>query len=299
MSGGPRVLPLWRSILFVPVLNERFLAGAAARGADCIQLDLEDAIPPERKMETRARLAGAAEGLAAQGCDIIVRINRPLRMAMRDLEAAVGQAVKAVTLPKAEGAGHVRLIAETLGELERERGLPVGHTGIVPMIETAGALSQMNEIAAADPRVIGIIVGAEDLALSMGMSVDRTALHVPNVMAVAAARAAGCLPLGFVGSVAGFSDLDVYAETIREARALGFAGAFAIHPAQVPILNDGFAPTADEIAHARALVAAFESALAEGRGAASFQGQMIDLPVVERARAILASAARLNERGTA
>ena len=285
-----RSLPRWRSILFVPVLNDRFLARAPERGADCIQLDLEDATPPERKPEARARLPAVAEALAGRGCDVIVRINRPLRQAVRDLEAAVGRAVRAVTLPKTEGPGHVRLISETIGELERERGLEPGGTGLIVMIETPGALTQMAAIAAAAARVIGVIIGAEDLALSMGMSVEPAALHVPNVMAVAAARAAGCLPLGFVGSVAGFDDLDAYARTIREARALGFAGAFAIHPTQVPILNAGFAPVPEEVAWARNVVSAFDRARSEGQAAIRLDGNMIDLPVVERARAILAQA---------
>lgn len=288
-------LPLWRSILFVPVLNDKFLQGAPKRGADCIQLDLEDAIPPDQKDAARLKIAEAADSLVANGCDVIVRINRSYRLAVPDIEASVRGSVRALTLPKVPNAAHVQSIAEIVEEVEREQGLAIGHTRFVVMIETAQALAHMAEIAQASPRVVGVIVGAEDLAVSMGMDPTHQALLVPNVGAVAAARAAGCLPLGFVGSVAGYSDLEEYRTLIREARGLGFAGAFAIHPDQVDILNQEFSPSEDEIDHATQLVAAFEAALAQGRGAVSFGGKMIDLPVVERAKSVLAARDRIAE----
>lgn len=280
-------LPAWRSILFVPVLSDRFIEGAARRGADCIQLDLEDAIPLNRKGDARGRIREVSDRLSGEGCDVIVRINRPFRQAISDIEASVCQSVTALTLPKVPDAAHVRSLIEVIEEIERERQLPLGHTGLIAMIETADALERMTEIAAASPRVVGIIVGAEDLAVSMGMQPTHLSLQVPNLRLVAAARAAGCLPLGFVGSIAGYSNLDEYRNLIREARGLGFTGAFAIHPAQVPVLNEEFSPSEDEIRHARALIDTFNAASARGEGAVSFEGKMVDLPVVEQARAIL------------
>lgn len=290
-----RTLPLWRSMLFVPANNERFLAGAASRGADAIQLDLEDSIPPERKEDARSRVRAAAAGLAERGVEVVVRINRPWRQAVRDLEASVCAEVRAITLPKVPDASHIRAVCEILDELERERGLASGHTGLVAMIETADALGEMKAIAAA-PRVLGITVGAEDLAVSMGMVPDADGLYVPNVMAVAAARAAGCLPIGYIGSVAGFSDLEEYRRIIRRARRLGFAGGFCIHPAQVGILNEEFAPSDAEVEEARGIVAAFEAGLREGRGAVRHNGRMLDLPVVEQARALIARREMVDKR---
>lgn len=280
--------PKWRSFLFVPVLNDRFIEGAPARGADVIQLDLEDAIPPDQKGAARARVAAAATKLASHGCDVVVRINRPWRLALPDLESAVCPAVQALTLPKVPHAQHVRSLAEVVEELEFERGMTVGSMRFVVMIETAEGLSNVQSIAAADPRVCGMIVGAEDLAVSMGMRPTPAALRLANLQTLQAARAAGCAPLGFVGSLADFSDLDAFRERIREARELGFVGAFAIHPAQVPILNAEFSPGAAEIERAEALVAAFEACVARGHGAFAFEGKMVDLPVVDQARAVLA-----------
>ena len=274
-------------MLFVPVLNETFLAGAPKRGADCIQLDLEDSIPLARKAEARVAVRAAAEGLAARGVDVVVRINRPWRMAIADIEASVGPAVVALNLPKVPDAGYVRAVAEILDELEAERGLAPGHTGLVAMIETAEGLLNMAAIAAAHERVLAITVGAEDLALSMGMEPVADALYVPNVQAVAAARAAGCLPIGFVGTVADYQDEARFGEVARQARRLGFAGGFCVHPKQVPILNAAFSPSAAEVAEAEAIVTAYQAAERAGKGAVTHQGRMIDQPVVDRARALL------------
>lgn len=290
-------LPLWRSMLFVPALNEQFLAGAPRRGADCIQIDLEDSIPFDRKAEARQRVAGAAAMLTKQGIDVVVRINRQWRLTVPDLEATVGPDVCAINLPKVPNAAYVREIAGLLDELEAERGLLRGHTRLVVMIETPEGLVNINAIAASDPRVVALTVGAEDLALSMGMAVSEDALYVPNVQAVAAARAAGILPIGYVGTVAQYADREAFRATAKRARALGFAGGFAIHPDQVPLLNAAFSPGDDEVAAARDLLHAYEDGLRSGKGAVSYRGSMIDQPVADRARRLLEQHAAVAARG--
>lgn len=288
-----RPLPLWRSLLFVPAISDKHIAKAASVGADAIQIDLEDSVPPERKAEARGRVQAIAEQVAVNGADIVVRINRPWRLAVADMEAAVSARVVALSLPKVPGPGHVQAIAEVLDELEAERGLAPGHTGLIAMVETAEGLVRMNEIAAAHPRILGMIVGSEDLALSLGMRPEADGLYVPSVMSVAAARAAGVLPLGYIGSIADYADKEAFRAVIRRARALGFVGGFAIHPNQVVVMNEEFAPSPAEVEAARKLVTAFDDARAKGLGAVVHEGRMIDAPVVERARAVLATAARI------
>ena len=114
------------------------------------------------------------------------------------------------------------------------------------------------------------------------------ALFMPKQQLAIAARAAGILPLGFIGTVADFKDLDAFRETVRRSRRLGFRGASVIHPSQVPILNEEFAPSADEVASARKIVAAYDEAIAAGRGSIAVDGKMIDVPVVLRAQELLA-----------
>src|SRR5437764_15253378 len=210
-----------------------------------------------------------------------------MRMTVRDLEAVIGPRVQAVALPKAESADHVRLVAEIIDELEAERGIALGTTKMLAMVETADAFFRIHEIAKASPRLVALNLGAEDFALSAGILPEAEGLFMPKQMAVFAARAAGIMPLGFIGTVAEFHDLDGFRQTIRRSRRLGFIGASVIHPSQVPILNEEFRASPEEADHAQRVVAAYDKALAEGVGAVTVDGKMIDVPVVERARLLL------------
>ncbi len=277
-------LPVWRSLLFVPVTAQRFVDGAARRGADAIILDLEDSVAASEKERARGLVPKAAAIVSRGGADVVVRINRPLRMAVRDIEAAVGPGVLALALPKVDSAEHVRLLAEIVDEIEAERGMALGTTRLIAMVETTAAFFRLAEIAGAHPRLCALTLGAEDFATSAGILPDAEALSMPKQMAVFAARAAGIMPLGFIGSIAEFHDLDGFRATIRRSRRFGFIGASVIHPSQVPILNEEFRPTTDEVDHARRVLAAYDKALAEGVGAVTVDGKMIDVPVVERAR---------------
>jgi citrate lyase subunit beta/citryl-CoA lyase len=281
-------LPVWRSMLFVPATVPKFVARAAERDADALILDLEDSVPVAEKQRGRDGLQEAAATVGRNGADVVVRINRPWRMALRDIEAAVSPLVQALMLTKVESADHVRMIAETVDELEAERGMEPGATKLVALIETAGAFFRMAEIARAHPRLVGLTVGAEDFALAVGMLPEAEGLFYPKQQMIIAARAAGILPLGFIGTVADFRDLEAYRATIRRARRLGFAGASCIHPSQVAILNEEFRPSAEEVAQAERAVAAYDKATAAGIGAIALDGKMVDVPVVQRAKQVLA-----------
>ncbi|HEX6841871.1 MAG TPA: CoA ester lyase [Stellaceae bacterium] len=281
-------LPVWRSMLFVPVTVEKYVARAAERGADALILDLEDSVPLAEKTRGREVLQDAAETVAKNGADVVVRINRRWRMAIQDIEAAVSPAVQALMLTKVESAEHVQMLAEVVDEIEAERGMALGSTKFVALVETASGFLRMTEIARAHPRLVALSIGAEDFALSVGMLPDAEGLFLPKQQMIIAARAAGILPLGFIGTVADFRDLDAYRLTIRRARRLGFMGASCIHPSQVAILNQEFRPSPDEVAAAERAVAAYDAATASGIGAIELDGKMIDVPVIERAKHVLA-----------
>ena len=287
---------LWRSILFVPAVSDRFAESALRQPADALQIDLEDSVGPDQKDLACERLPGIADRFAHAGYDVVVRINRPWRRAVRDIEAAVRPSVCAISLPKVPDASHVRAIAEVLAECEAQRELPSGHTRLIAMVETAEGLQNMPAIAAAHPRVCGMIVGSEDLSVSMRMAVDEDSLYVPNVLAVAACRSAGIEPIGFIGSVADFTDEEAFRARIRRARKLGFSGAFCVHPKQVVIANEEFSPQAAELEHARGLIEEFERQVSQGRAAFTYKGRMVDLPIVEQARYLLSREAAINSR---
>ncbi|WP_167670721.1 HpcH/HpaI aldolase/citrate lyase family protein [Allopusillimonas ginsengisoli] len=277
----------WRSMLFVPAINDRFIQSALRQPCDAIQLDLEDSVALELKAQARERIADVARQCSEQGKDVIVRVNRPWRLLVRDLEACVGEHVKAITLPKVSNAGFLLGVVEIIDELEREQGLAHGSTRLIAMVEDAEGLRNMDDIAAAHPRLCGMTIGAEDLAVSMQMQVSADTLYIPNVMAVAACRRAGIAPIGFVGSVADFADREAFRQTVERGAALGFEGAFCIHPAQVAIANAAYAPTPQAVARARALIAAFKEEEAKGRSACTFEGRMVDAPVVKQAEMVV------------
>jgi citrate lyase subunit beta / citryl-CoA lyase len=289
-------LPVWRSLLFVPVTARRFVDGAARRGADAIILDLEDSVAASEKERARGLVPEAAEIVSRGGADVVVRINRPLRLAVRDIEAAIGPRILALALPKVDSAEHVRLLAEIVDEVEAERGVARRTTRFIAMVETAAAFFRIADIARAHPRLCALTLGAEDFAVSAGILPEAEGLVMPKQMAVFAARAAGIVPLGFVGTVAEFHDLDGFRQTIRRSRRLGFIGASVIHPSQVPILNEEFRASPEELDHARRVVATYDEALAAGVGAVTVDGKMIDVPVVERARLLLEREAAIAAR---
>lgn len=289
MHGSTVDQPLWRSLLFVPATAERYVAKAHTRGADAIIVDLEDAVAPNEKVRARSLLPDVIETVGQAGADVLVRINRPWRMAIADLEAAILSDVAAIVLTKTESAEHVALADEVISELEADRNIPPRTVGLFALIETAKGYLNVQEIVHASPRLRAVSVGMEDFADVIGMpEVDTEALLAYNREVHVAARDAGLLMLGYPGSIADFTDLELFRSNIRRARRLGFDGGPCIHPAQVAILNEEFMPSEAEVERAGRIIELYDKAKADGAGAVAFEGKMIDEPVYRRAQSILA-----------
>jgi citrate lyase subunit beta / citryl-CoA lyase len=289
--------PVWRSLLFVPVNVERFIAKAGTRGADGLILDLEDAVALGDKESARALIPATVQRLRRESRgDILVRINQPLELAVRDLEAATQPDVAAILVTKAEGPEHLRLLDELVTRLEVKRGLPEGRIRFMALVESPAAVLQAYAIAKATPRTVAMSLGAEDYATAVGGTPSEDLLLMPKQQILQAARAAGIMPMGTLGTLADFSDIPAYEKMVRRSASFGFAGSSAIHPTQVPVLNRGFSPSPEEIAGAEQMVALDKKAAAEGRGSFQIAGKMIDIPVVDRAKALLARAAAIKVR---
>lgn len=283
-------LPPWRSILYVPANAPRFIASAPSRGADAIQLDLEDSVPPAEKPAARDGLRAAARTAGAGGAAVLVRINRPLSLAVRDIEAAICPEVAAVTITKVDGPSHVRLLDELVTECEARQGMAAGHTRFILLVETVQGLAQLVESARASPRVVGVALGSEDFALDAGMAPVDEVLLGPKQQLVFGARAAGVLALGFIGSVVALDDMDSFRQMVRRSRQFGYQCATCIHPRQVAVLNEEYGVQPQELADARRLLAENERHAALGVGAFRLDGRMVDAPLVERARRVVARA---------
>lgn len=289
---------VWRSCLYVPAHVERFVSRAHERGADCIQLDLEDSVPPAEKPRARAAVAAAAASVRRGGADVMVRVNAPLGMLAEDIAAAVGPYVDGLLLPKVRGPDHVALIEEHVAACEARAGLPEGRTLLYPLIETAAALEHVWAIARASRRIVAMSLGGEDFATAIGAEASEDALLAARQAVLIAARAAGVMPMGLVGSLADYSDLLSIRAMAERSRRLGFEGASCINPAQVPVLNAAFAPDQKELDWARRVLVADAEARARGLGAASVDGRMIDAPIVGRAARLLARGEAIAARET-
>ncbi|MBU2532281.1 MAG: CoA ester lyase [Alphaproteobacteria bacterium] len=282
---------MYRSLLYVPATNARFVDKAAERGADAIILDLEDSIPLDQKANARAALAAAAPQCRRHGADVAVRVNRPIRHCIADVSAAVAAGADVILLPKAESAGHVKLIAEAIEDAEREFGAKQIVKMIV-LLEDPPAVFDAQAIIAASPRVIGAATGSEDIATVLEAEPLPETLRMAKQMVHMAAKGTGRFSFGLFGTVADYSDKDAIRALVAEARRHGFDGASCIHPSVVELLNDGFSPSEAEVAHARRVIDALDKAKAQGLGAVSLDGKMIDKPVADRARLLLTRAGR-------
>ena len=291
--------PVWRSMLYVPATSEKFIEKAHESGADAIKIDLEDAVALAEKPRARTLVRSAAKTVARGGADVLVRINRPLRMAVDDLEASVWPEVHGLVLPKVESADHIGFLAEIITELEDERDMKRGHIKLMALIETPRGYSNVRDIANSSERLSAIALGQEDFSAEMGMVEPEGMSLLSYYQTVqVAAREAGILPIGYPGSIAEFTDLELFKSNALIARKLGFDGGACIHPKQVPILNEAFTPTDDEIDRSERMVAAYDAAMAAGDGAVAFEGKMIDVPVVARAERILSIRDRIKAKET-
>ena len=280
----------WRSMLYVPAHIARFVEKAPGTGADAILLDLEDAVPVAEKGRARAALAAAVPVARSGGASVFVRVNRPLTLAVGDIEAAAAAGADGILLTKAMGPEHVALAAEVLAGCETRPMV------IFPMVETSAALARIEEIARASPRVAGLMVGAEDLAAECGAAPDGELIVQAKLRAVFAATAAGIPALGTLGTVADYRDAAAVRILAVRSRRAGFSGASCIHPSIVAVLNEGFAPSAVEIDLAERQIAAGMEAAKEGKGAFVVDGMMVDEPVLIRARKVLQRARKATIR---
>jgi citrate lyase subunit beta/citryl-CoA lyase len=287
--ASPRIP--WRSLLFVPVLAERFVAKATERGADAVVLDLEDSIPPGAKAEAREQVGGAIDVLAARGAEVLVRVNAERDRLAEDLPAVVSANLSAVVLPKVESADDIRNADTQMTALERDAGLAERAVGLIAVIEGPRGVLDAAAIAA-EPRVTGVALGTEDFALATGAAPTPAGLAYPAQHLIVAARAFGKFAFVTVGHIREYENIALFEDAARLGKTFGSDGGFAIHPRQVEVLNRVFSPSDDEIAAAQRIVEAFDAALKAGSGAIAVDGNMIDAPIAEQARRVLARAAR-------
>lgn len=281
-----------RSLLFVPATSERKIDRAFDSGADGVIVDLEDAVAADQKQAARDALAAIFARPRVEAC---VRINAASTAeCLRDLMALPLRAIAGVLLPKAESAGEIATVDWVLAQREASEGMARGSVPLMALIESARAVRDVDAIARASPRLRRLAFGAVDLGNDLGTAVEEESVvtHVRIAMACAS-RAAGLEPPMDAPQLAIHDEARLRAAASL-AKAQGFTGKLCIHPAQVAPVNEAFTPDASEVERARRIVAAFEAAEAQGRGAVAVDGIMVDYPVVDRARKTLTNVQRLH-----
>lgn len=285
-----------RSFLFVPADSEKKLEKAATLDADALIVDLEDSVAGDAR--PRAREVAKAFLAERRRAELWVRIN-PIDTedALLDLAAVMPAAPAGIVLPKARSAEDAARLAERLGELEQESNLPVGETRILPIAtERPEAVFALQSYTPQTPRLAGLTWGAEDLSAALGAAAARDAqgawlppYELARTLCLLAAAAAAVPAIDTVYT--DFRDTRGFSDYAARARRDGFSGMLAIHPAQVPIINEAFVPGAEEIERARRIVALFEAN--PGAGTMGMDGEMLDRPHWLRARRVLELAERL------
>ncbi len=281
-----------RSLLYTPGhrtdMVARLLDAALPTPPDVALLDLEEGVPAAEKENARAVLRHAISPVATRML-LFVRVGRSTSGDIaKDLAAVVRPGLVGIVLPKVGRPEELTAVDAMLLQREKEEQLPERSLHVIASIESAAGLLEAPRIARA-PRLIGLMFGAEDFAADMGLPTKREGeaaqlLYARSAVVVAATAAK---VLAFDGIWSNFKDeAGLRADSLR-GRRLGFAGRQCIHPSQVPIVNASFSPTAEEIEHAKRVVAAFEAGLKDGHGAVALDGAMLDAPIVDRARRAL------------
>lgn len=279
---------LIRSWMFVPGHRQRMIDKALGLNADAVMLDIEDGVAPNEKDAARKNIAESLGREKPPGSPArYVRINAIGHARMdADLDAVVRPGLEGLVCPKVDTVEEVRQVDAILNDKEPKNKLEKGRVKLLIAIESPRGLLNAPAIAAASERIVGLIFGAEDFGREIGLPTVREGeardLIYARSATVIAAAAAHVQPVD--GVWVDLNDSDGLLGFARQSRQLGFSGMSCIHPSQVDAINTVFSPTAEEIEYCQKVLQAFEEANARGDGSIAFGGQLIDRPIVERAR---------------
>ena len=276
-------MQLRRSTLFVPVGTVRYYAKAAASGADAVVLDLEDAVAPARKLQARSELGAARAAVAARWC--AVRVNADRDLLADDIEASATAGVDEVLIPKVESVGDVDVVRKLIARH------PPWLPALSILVETMAGVRRLPELLDGGKPITSVSLGMEDLAAELLVAApghsrpdDLRWLHGELLVHTAGTSVT---PLGLIGELGNFTDLETFRDATRAAWRTGYRGTYCIHPAQIPIANEVYAPDDEDVVWAAEVVRRADDAYRNGRGVAAVGGRMVDAPTIRRAHRII------------
>lgn len=283
-----------RTMLFLPGNNPNMIANGEFLGADSVILDLEDAVSPDNKDAARTLVKYALKNLSFGKCEVIIRINSLDTPYWEiDLEEMVPCKPDVIMPTKVGDSYIIEQLDKKLASLEEQHHLPIGSVKLLPLIETALGIEQVFTIACASKRIVGLLLGAEDLTADLRCERTQEGAEIAYARSrlLNAARAAGVEP--YDCPFTAIDDMEGLAVDTRLAKSLGFSGKAVINPRHVSCINEIFSPSEKEIVYAKQVFLAIEEANRLGKGAISLNGRMIDAPIVQRAKLVLDAAKEL------
>lgn len=293
-------MELLRSLIFVPGNRPNMLERALGFDADVIMLDLEDSVPPDEKAGARDTVREWIPRLRRDGRRVMVRVNSlGTGLTQAELAAVVGSGLDGISLGKAESPGELQDADQMITALESAAGVEPGLIKLIPWIENAKAVMAPYLMATASPRIIGVAFGAEDYTDDMDLQRTDTGEEVYFARSMVAVAAHAARVAALDSPFVRFREPDALRQDLRVIKQMGFTGKFAIHPAQLEIINQEFSPSPEEVAYAQRVIDAWKQAEAEGRGSLDLDGRMVDVPVFKRAQSLLERAASITGRSKA
>lgn len=288
---------LMRSLMFVPAHNQKLLDSSLRRDADVLLLDIEDSVPVVDKQQARDNIKEFVARPEAQGKLIFPRVNdRESGELLKDLYQLTIPGITGFMYPKSTKEEDVYFVGKLLETIEYEKNIPIGTFKLIPLIETAGAIVEIKEICTACNRVIAVAFGCEDYVTDLGGKHDydgQSIFYARNAI-VNAARATGVLPIDTVHIKV--HDLEDLEKNLILAKNLGFEGMLVLNPKELPLVNQYFSPSEEEVAWAEEMVQLTEEAKAEGKGVAVKEGKFIGPPMLKMAEKILDKSRKINKQ---
>ena len=279
---------LMRSLMFVPAHNQKLLDSSVKRNADVLLLDIEDSVPKADKQKARDNIKAFVQRDDLKGKLVFPRVNdRESGELLRDAYQLTIEGVHGFMFPKATKAEDVYFFGKLLETIEYEKGIPGGTYKIIPLIETTGAVMNIQEICKACTRVIAVAFGCEDYVTDLKGKHDNEgqSIFFARNMIANGARACGVLPIDTVHIKV--HDLDDLARNLKVAKQLGFEGMLVLNPKEIPLVHHYFSPSEEELAWAKEMVQLAEDAEKEGKGVAVKDNKFIGPPMVKMAKDIL------------
>jgi len=289
---------LFRSLMFLPGHNEKLLNSAAKSEADVLLLDLEDSVQPvENKQVARNKIRDWVSRGAFKNHYVFPRVNdRESGQLLKDVYELTIDGIHGFTYPKSEIGEDVYFFDKLIETIEYEKGIPKGTFKIIPLIETAAAVMNVQDICKASDRVVAIAFGCEDFVADLeGIhDSDGQSINTPRALIAMAARANNIIPIDTVHI--NIHDLEDLEKNLIIAKNLGFEGMLTLHPKELPLIHKYFSPSYEEIEEAKEILRLFETAVKDEKGVAIMNGKFIGPPMVITAKKILAKAAKIEKK---